>query len=101
MDQEFSERWRALAQWREDPGAAPYLPTAEEWAEQVDHVIKTVGADHVGIGLDLVAGRSAIPQDASGYPVLLEALKRLTSPENVRKIAGENWLRVLGQARAT
>jgi membrane dipeptidase len=100
MDQQFAAKWRALAEWREDPQATPFLPTAEEWAEQVDHVIRTVGVDHVGIGLDLVAGRSAIPQDASGYPVLLEALRRITTPENVRKIAGENWLRVLGQAKA-
>lgn len=101
MDKGFAEKWRALAEWREDPAAKPFLPTPEEWAEQVDHVIRTVGADHVGIGLDLVAGRSAVPQDASGYPALLDALKRITTPENVRKIAGQNWLRVLSQARAT
>jgi len=27
-------------------------------------------------------------------------LKKITTPENVRKIAGENWMRVLGQAKA-
>lgn len=100
MDKGFSERWRALSQWREDPAATPFLPTAEEWAAQVDYVIRTVGPDHVGIGLDLVAGRSAIPQDAGGYPLLLKELNRITTPENVRKITGENWLRVLGQAKA-
>jgi len=31
----------------------------------------------------------------------LAALRRITSPENVRKIAGENWMRVLGQAKAS
>jgi membrane dipeptidase len=99
MDQEFSERWRALGEWKEDPGAAPVLPTVEEWAEQVDYVIKTVGADHVAIGLDMVAGRSAVPQDAAGYPELVAAVKRITTPANVRKITGENWFRVLGQAK--
>ena len=101
MDQEFAERWKGLSEWKEDPGAAAVMPTADEWAEQVDYVIKTVGPDHVGLGLDLVAGRSAVPMTPAGYPDLLAALKRVTTPENVRKIAGENWLRVLGQAKVT
>src|SRR5262245_2530040 len=97
MDEEFADRWKGLDAWREDPGAA--LPTAEEWAEQVDYVINTVGADHVALGLDLVAGRSAVPQTPSGYPDLLGQLRRITSEDNVRKIAGENWLRVLAAAK--
>jgi membrane dipeptidase len=100
MDREFRERWLALADWKEDPSALASLPTIDEWAEHVDYVIKLVGADHVAIGLDMVAGRSAIPADPTGYPDLLAALRRITSTENVRKIAGENWMRVLGQAKA-
>jgi len=99
MDAEFAERWKALDAWREDPAAAGVLPSEDEWAEQVDYVIKTVGADHVGLGLDLVAGRSAVPATPAGYPALLAALRRITTEENVRKIAGENWLRVLAQAK--
>jgi len=97
MDEELADGWKGLDAWREDPGAA--LPTAEEWAEQVDYVINTVGADHVALGLDLVAGRSAVPQTPSGYPDLLGQLRRITSEDNVRKIAGENWLRVLAAAK--
>jgi membrane dipeptidase len=100
FDQEFRERWRELGAWKEMPEAEPLVPTADEWAEQVDHVIKLVGADHVGIGLDAVAGRSAVPRDPTGYPDLVAALNRITTPENVRKITGENWFRVLGQAKA-
>jgi len=100
MDEEFRQRWKELDAWREDPGAGDALPTVDDWAEQVDYVIKTVGADHVGIGLDLVAGRSAVPATPAGYPDLLAALRRITSEANVRKIAGENWLRVLAQAKA-
>ncbi len=100
FDQEFGARWRSLRDWKEDPAAVPLVPTADEWAEQVDYVIKTVGADHVAIGLDMVGGRSAIPQDAAGYPDLVAALNRITTPANVRKIAGENWFRVLDQAKA-
>jgi membrane dipeptidase len=99
MDEGFRERWRELGAWKEMPEAEPFLPTADEWAEQVDHVIKTIGADHVGIGLDAVAGRSAVPRDASGYPDLVSALNKITTPENVRKITGENWFRVLEKAK--
>jgi membrane dipeptidase len=101
MDREFRERWLALADWKEDPSALASLPTIDEWAEHVDYVIKLVGADHVAIGLDMVAGRSAVPADPTGYPDVLAALRRITTPENVRKIAGENWLRVLGQSKVT
>jgi membrane dipeptidase len=100
MDQEFLQRWMALGQWREDPSAQATVPTADEWAEQVDYVIKTVGADHVAIGLDMVGGRSAVPQNAGGYAEIFAAVRRVTTPENARKINGENWLRVLGQAKA-
>jgi membrane dipeptidase len=100
MDKEFRERWLALTEWKEDPSATPFLPTADEWAEHVDYVIKLVGADHVAIGLDMVTGRSSVPPDPSGYGDLIAAIKKITTPENVRKIVGENWMRVLGQAKA-
>ncbi len=101
MDLEFRERWLALTAWKEDPSALSSLPTIDEWAEHVDYIINLVGADHVAIGLDMVAGRSAVPADPTGYPDLLAALRRITTPANVRKIVGENWMRVLGQAKAT
>lgn len=82
----------------EDPEAAKLAPTADEWAAHVDHVIRTAGADHAGIGLDMAAGHiPCVPENASGYPDLIAALSRITTEENVRKIAGGNWLRVLEQ----
>ena len=54
----------------------------------------------MAIGLDLVAGRNAVPRTAAGYQELVVALNRITTPENVRKITGENWFRVLSQAKA-
>lgn len=100
FDEEFRQRWREMTDWKELPEAANALPTADEWAVQVDYVIKTVGADHVAIGLDMIGGRSGAPRDASGYGELVVALNKITTPENVRKITGENWLRVLEKARA-
>jgi membrane dipeptidase len=99
FDEEFRQRWREMTDWKELPEAANALPTADEWAVQVDYVIKTVGADHVAIGLDMIGGRSGAPRDASGYGDLVAALNKITTPENVRKITGENWMRVLEKAK--
>ena len=59
-------------------------------------MIKVVGADHVGIGLDLTGGGSCVVKDASGYPELVAAIQRITTADNLRKVSGENWLRVIG-----
>lgn len=99
MDEGFRERWLALGRWREDPQLQALVPTADEWAEQVDYVIKTVGADHVAIGLDMVGGRSGVPPNAGGYQEIFAAIRRVTTPANARKINGENWFRVLEQAK--
>jgi membrane dipeptidase len=85
----------AFRPWAEDPDAAGLVPTPDDWAAHPRHVIETVGPDHVGIGLDLVGGRSCVPKDADGYPDLIAALERVTTADNVTKIAGQNWLRVL------
>jgi membrane dipeptidase len=100
FDKEFAERWQAIASWKEIPDLVPLIPTADEWAEHVDYVIKLVGADHVAIGLDMAGGRSGVPHNAGGYAELLAALNKITTPANVKKITGENWFRVLETAKA-
>src|SRR5262245_37832978 len=100
FDKEFGDLWRARRDWRERPELQPLIPEAGEWAEQVDYVIKTVGADHVAIGLDMVDARSGVPRDARGYGEILAAIKRITTPANVAKICGGNWFRVLDSAKA-
>src|SRR4029077_15680322 len=89
--------WREVFRqpFQDHPEAVPLVPTADEWAEQVDYVIKLGGADPVGLGSGRFGGRSGVLRDPSGYPDLLKALNRVTTPANVTKIAGENWLRVL------
>src|SRR5713101_583569 len=95
FDQESRERTRAVfVPYVDPPDAAAAVPTPDEWAQQVDHVISLVGPEHVGIGLDMFGGRSGVPQDASGYPLLVEAVGRVTSRKNVELVTGENWLRV-------
>jgi membrane dipeptidase len=94
-----SMRTRHLAAFAAEPrgdGQAGPAPTADDWAAHAAHVIATVGPDSVGIGLDLAAAHYPnVIENASGYPDLIAALRRVTDEENVRKIAGENWLRVL------
>jgi len=66
--------------------------------DHFDHVVKLVGIDHVGIGSDFDGVGDALPdglKDASGYPNLVEGLlRRGYSEEDIRKILGENLLRV-------
>lgn len=95
-----SMRVRHLAAFATSPGhdgqVAGPPPTADEWAAHAAHVIARVGPDHVGIGLDMAAAHHpGVIDNASGYPDLIAALRRITSEENVRKVAGENWLRVV------
>ena len=63
----------------------------------IDHVVELVGVDHVGFGSDY-DGVSTLPvglEDVSTFPALIAALlERGYSEEDVRKIAGENLLRV-------
>ena len=66
--------------------------------DHFDHVVKLVGIDHVGIGSDFDGVGDSLPdglKDASGYPNLIEGLlRRGYSEEDIRKILGENLLRV-------
>ena len=48
----------------------------------------------------MAGGRSSVPRNAGGYPEIIAALNRITTPANVRKITGENWFRVLDTAKA-
>ena len=104
FDREFAARWRARADWQEDPSVLPFLPTADDWAKHVDHVIRTVGADHVAIGLDMGGGgHSTVPKNASGYGDRVGRPNRITTKANVaqdcrRELvsgsrAGQGWLR--------
>jgi len=66
-------------------------------ADHIEHVIELVGIDHVGIGSDF-DGISSAPtglEDVSTYPNLIEELlRRGLSDQDIRKICGENLLRV-------
>ncbi|MGH7151055.1 MAG: dipeptidase, partial [Planctomycetota bacterium] len=68
--------------------------------DHLDHAIRVAGADHVGLGADW-DGVEALPEgmeDCSRLPALTEALLRRGHDEDaVRKVLGENALRVLAE----
>ena len=75
--------------------------TASDVADHIDHIRQIAGIDHIGLGGDF-DGITAVPlgmEDVSTYPVLVaELFRRGYTDDQVKKIAGLNILRVLGQA---
>ena len=72
--------------------------TLEDAAECIDHIVKVAGVDHVGIGSDF-DGITDVPiglEDFSKMPALTDALlKRGYKEEDIKKIMGGNFLRVI------
>jgi membrane dipeptidase len=77
--------------------ASPPRGTVSDVADHVDHVVRLVGIDHVGLGSDF-DGVPSVPvglEDVSRYPALVaELLRRGYAEDDVRKLLGENLLRV-------
>jgi len=78
----------------------PPLPLSK-LIDHIDHIVKVAGIDHVGLGPDF-DGANDFPEgarDVSMYPnITYELLKRGYSEQDIRKILGENLLRVFAQA---
>jgi len=74
----------------------------ERIVDHVDHAVKLVGVEHVGLGSDFDGG--SMPQgmeDCTQLPKITEALMRKGySAADMRKILGENTLRVLAEVEA-
>jgi membrane dipeptidase len=66
----------------------------------IDHAVKLVGADHVGLGSDFDgANMPDGMEDCTKLPKITEALMRKGySDADIRKILGENTLRVMAEA---
>ncbi len=65
--------------------------------EHIDHAVKVAGVDHVGLGSDFDGANMPYGmEDATKLPKITEALlQKGYSEGNVRKILGENTLRVM------
>jgi membrane dipeptidase len=87
------ERWRA-----ENPEPRA---TLAQVADHIDHVRKMAGIDHIGLGGDFDGISSVVQglEDVSKYPDLTaELLKRGYTDQDIRKILGQNILRVMREA---
>ena len=71
----------------------------EKIIEHIDHAVKVAGADHVGLGSDFDGANMPYGmEDATKLPLITEALlKKGYSESDVRKILGENTLRVMSE----
>src|SRR5438132_2976661 len=78
----------------------PPLPLSK-LIDHIDHIVKVAGIDHVGLGADF-DGANEFPEGARDVSMLpnitYELLKRGYSEQDIRKILGENFLRVLAKA---
>lgn len=66
--------------------------------DHLDYIVKMIGVDHVGLGADFDGCESTPKQldDVTSYPLVTqELLTRGYSKKDIKKILGENFLRVL------
>ena len=76
----------------------PKVPSLQHLLDHVQHAVEVAGIDHVGIGSDFDGGGTVLP-DFAAFPALTEGLlQRGYGEEDVRKILGENTLRLLRAA---
>lgn len=77
---------------------AKVVATVEDVADHIDYAVKIAGIDHVGIGSDFdgIAATANDLEDVSKMPALVAVLlKRGYSETDLKKILGENHLRVV------
>lgn len=120
-NRQSTEHWDAVKQFREENGLEPGDEESERFSEEyweshekifaelsdvvdhIDHVVELVGVDHVGFGSDFDGVGDSLPpglKDVSDYPNLIaELIDRGYTEEDIRKIAGENLLRVWSEVR--
>lgn len=90
----------AIARWNEayDMLLSLKRPSYKLVADHIDHIVNLVGVDHVGIGSDF-DGIAVPPQgldDVSCMPLIFDELRaRGYAQEDIEKIAGGNFLRVM------
>jgi membrane dipeptidase len=92
------------------PGAPAPTKTAntatmDMLMQHFEHAIKVAGIDHVGIGSDFDGVDGLLPtgmEDVSKLPTITyELLKRGYSEADVKKVLGENLLRVMSEVERT
>ncbi|RDZ27730.1 dipeptidase [Lysobacter silvisoli] len=94
--EEFDQQWE-----RDHP---PHPVKIDAVLDQIDYAVKLLGVDHVGIGSDFDGVGGALPEGlrtVADYPNLIAGLQaRGHSDADIRKILGENLLRVWREVEA-
>ena len=79
-------------------------PPFKSLIDHIDHIAKIAGVDHVGLGSDF-DGVTSLPQgidSAADLPKITEALlQRGYSREDIEKVLGGNFMRVMRQVEET
>jgi membrane dipeptidase len=89
---EANAAWYAI-----DEKFPPNLATVSDVVNHIDHIVKLVGINHIGIGTDFDGGGGVADcRDVSQIGNITEELvRRGYSEPDIRKIWGENFLRVM------
>ncbi len=94
----------ARAEWYEvNEQFPPKLATIQELVNHIDHIVKLIGVDYVGIGSDFDGGGAVIDcMDVSEIEnITYELVKRGYKEDEIIKIWGANFLRVFKQIEET
>ena len=90
-----------MDEWKKN-NPQPETATLKDLADHIDYVRKIAGIDHVGFGADFEGFEQKPPtgaDDVSCYPAILaELLNRGYTPDEIKKVASGNILRVLRKA---
>ena len=98
--QDESLRQKIMAEMEEINRKYPAdLATVQDLVDHIDHVVKLVGVDYVGIGTDFDGGGGVLGcNDVSEMiNVTVELLKRGYTEKEIAKIWGQNFFRVFSQ----
>lgn len=89
--------------YEQEFGSYPYA-TLDQTLDHFDHVVQLTSIDHVGIGSDYDGVGDSLPiglKDVASYPALVDGLLgRGYSESDIKKILGENLLRVWREVEA-
>ncbi|MBI3866243.1 MAG: dipeptidase [Planctomycetia bacterium] len=102
LEQKYPDRDEFKKAWDDWHETNPIVSgTVHDLIDHIDHIVRVAGIDCVGLGSDFDGVPMTPDQldDVSCFPVITQALlDRGYTPRNIRKIMGENTLRVLREA---
>ncbi|MFN8256165.1 MAG: dipeptidase [Bacteroidales bacterium] len=96
------QKGEAIKEWQKISDDFPEeLATVSDAVDHIDHMVKTAGIDHVGIGTDFDGGGgiSGFFDISEATNITIELVKRGYLAKDIEKIWGGNFMRVFRQVR--